>query len=103
MEVVIKGLFASLEAFVRGLGIPEGWAFPVGIFLVVWFVSWTFLPFSVWSISSKLGSIRDDLSTTKDAVRKSVEGLERLKERIEGLNSKLDRIASELADKKRPT
>jgi len=58
-----------------------------------------FLPFSVWSISSKLTDISGKLHEIRTSARSHVEGIDRLKQGIDGLAGRLDRTGRGPADK----
>jgi hypothetical protein len=74
-----------VESLAQFLGIPEPLVVAGLIFLAVWLVSWIFLPFSVWSISSKAKEANATLDRIRDETRRTAEGLDRLRERLDAL------------------
>ncbi len=70
------------------LHVPEIVVIGVLIFLLIWVISWIFLPFSVWSISSKVSALSSTLDRLLEGVRECAGGLDGLKERVDRLASK---------------
>lgn len=79
-----------IEQLARSLNIDEGFAFLLAIFFLVWTISWLFLPFSVWGISSKLGSLSEKLSQTRKSAENCADGISRLNDRVDSVISRLN-------------